>query len=67
MQEHSEANEKWKNQLQYFQQSNGYKELFGIDEEPIELEWNFSRTHDIADSQRDSGENGSLSNKSRKF
>ena len=40
MQEHSEANEKWKDQLQYFQQSNGYKESFGIDAEPIEFEWN---------------------------
>ena len=40
MQEHSEAKEKWQDQLQYFRHSNGYKELFGSDGEPIELEWN---------------------------
>ena len=37
MHEYSEANGNWKDQLQYFQQSNEYKELFGIDGEPIEL------------------------------
>ena len=29
-----------KHQLEEFRQSNSYKELFGIDGEPIELEWN---------------------------
>ena len=37
---HPEAKEKWKYQLQYFQQSNGYREIFGIVGEPTELEWN---------------------------
>ena len=40
MHEHPEANAKWKDQLQGFQQSNGYRDFFGIDGEPIEFEWN---------------------------
>ena len=40
LQEHAEANEKWKDQLLDFPQSNEYRELFGIDGEPIEFEWN---------------------------
>ena len=39
MQEHSEANEKWKDQLYYLQRSNGYQELIGIDGKPIEFKW----------------------------
>ena len=39
MQEHSEATKQWKDQLQYFQQSNEYT-FFGIDGEPIEFECN---------------------------
>ena len=34
----SEANIKWKEQIQHFQQSNEYAELSGIDGEPIEFE-----------------------------
>ena len=37
MQEHSEAKEKWQDQLQCFRHSNGHKELFGIDGEPLSL------------------------------
>ena len=40
MQEHTEANGKWTDQLQDFQQSNECRELFGTDGEPIEFEWN---------------------------
>ena len=40
MQEQSEANQRWNAQLEEFQQSNSYRELFGIDGEPIEFEWN---------------------------
>ena len=43
MQDHSEANQRWKNQLEEFRQSNSYRELFGIDGEPIEFEWNISQ------------------------
>ena len=41
MHKHSEANAKWKDLLDDFRQSNSYRELFGIDREPIELEWTF--------------------------
>ena len=45
MQEHSEANQRWNHPLEEFPQSNSYREFFGIDEEPIEFEWNiFPRT-----------------------
>ena len=40
MQERSEANQRWKSQLEEFRQSNSYKELLGTDGEPIEFEWN---------------------------
>ena len=40
MQVHSEANQRWKSQLEEFRQSNSYKELLGTDGEPIEFEWN---------------------------
>ena len=40
MQEHSEANQRWKNQLEEFQQSNSYSGLLGFDGGPIEFEWN---------------------------
>ena len=40
MQEHSEVNGKWKDQFQDFRQSNACRELFGIDGERIEFEWN---------------------------
>ena len=43
MQEHSEANQRWNAQLEDFQQSNSYRELFGIDGEPIEFEWHISQ------------------------
>ena len=33
---------RWKDQLQDFQQSHSYRELFGIDGEPVEFEWNIS-------------------------
>ena len=39
MQGQTEANVKWKGQLQDFRQSNGYRESFGIGGEPIEFEW----------------------------
>ena len=37
---HSQANEKWKSQLLDFEQSNSDRELFGIDGQPSEVEWN---------------------------
>ena len=40
MQELSEANERWKNQVAEFQRSNSHRELSGIDGEPSEFEWN---------------------------
>ena len=40
MHEHTEANVKWTDQLQGFRQSDEYRELSGIDGEPIEFEWN---------------------------
>ena len=43
MQEHSEANRGWENQLEEFRQSNCYRELFGINGELMELEWNISQ------------------------
>ena len=39
MHNHSEANEKWKDQISIFQQDKEYTELFGIDGQPIEFEW----------------------------
>ena len=37
---HSEANEKWKDQISAFQQDKEYAELSGIDWEPVEFKWN---------------------------
>ena len=49
----SEANARWILQIQYFQQSNEYAELFGIDGEPIEFEWNISQdSHRLRFSER---------------
>ena len=45
MQEHLEANARWQAQLPYFRHSKGYKELLGIDGEPIEFEWNIFPGH----------------------
>ena len=38
--DHAEANKKWKSKLLDFQQTNEHTELFGIDGETIEFEWN---------------------------
>ena len=43
MQEQTKANQRWNAQLEEFQQSNSYRELFGIDGEPIEFEWHISK------------------------
>ena len=40
MSEHSEANRQWENQVEEFRQTNSYRELLGIDGEPIAFEWN---------------------------
>ena len=40
MQERSEANKRWNDQLEEFRHSNSYKEFFRIDGEPIEFKWN---------------------------
>ena len=40
MSDHSEANRRWENQVAELLQSNSYRELHGIDGEPIEVEWN---------------------------
>ena len=40
MDEHTDANAKWKDQLPDFQQPYAYGESFVIDGEPIEFEWN---------------------------
>ena len=45
MQEHSEADERWKDHTQYFQHSNEHKAYFGITGEPIEVEWNIIPGH----------------------
>ena len=42
MPEHSEGNQRWNAQLEEFRQSNSYRELGGIDGEPIEIEWKIS-------------------------
>ena len=55
MHDHSEANAKWKDQLEDFRQSNAYK-LFGIDGEPIRVE-NFPRTQK-GDSSKDPRRSG---------
>ena len=44
-QEHSEADERWKDHTQYFQHSNEHKVTFGITGEPIEVEWNIFPRH----------------------
>ena len=36
----TDANRRWEGQVEEFQPTDSYKELFGIDGEPIELEWN---------------------------
>ena len=54
MQERSEANQRWKSQLEEFRQSNSYKEFLGTDGEPIEFEWNiFPRTCFVGDPPED--------------
>ena len=40
MQDHSGANQRWHAHLEEFQQSNSYRELCGMDGEPIDFEWN---------------------------
>ena len=39
MSDHSQANRRWEGQVNEFQQSDSYTELFGVDGEPIEFEW----------------------------
>ena len=41
--DHSEANRRWENQVNDVQQSSSYRELLGIDGEPIQIEWNISQ------------------------
>ena len=36
----ADANRRWEGQVEEFQPTDSYKELFGIDGEPNELEWN---------------------------
>ena len=43
MYDHSEANSKWNSQVKDCEQTNAYRELFGIDGELIEFDWTFSR------------------------
>ena len=43
--EHTEANAKWKDQLQEFQPSNKFKGSCGIDGEPLEFEWRIFPGH----------------------
>ena len=46
MHTHSEANEKWKDQISVFQQDNDYTDLSGIDGKPMEFERNiFQDSH----------------------
>ena len=42
---HPDAMVKWKEQLQFFLWTNEYRELFGIDGEPCEFEWNLFSRH----------------------
>ena len=39
MSDHLEANRRWESQME-FQQSDSYRELFGVDGKPTEFEWN---------------------------
>ena len=59
MRRHPDAMVNRKEQLQYFQDSNEYRELSGLDGEPFE----FRRTHYSTDSPRDSGKNDTSRNK----
>ena len=43
MQEHSDANQRWKDQLDEFRRSNSCRELFRIGGGPIEFEWYISQ------------------------
>ena len=36
----ADANRRWEGQLEELQQTDSYRELFGVDGEPIEFEWN---------------------------
>ena len=66
--EHTEANAKWKDQLHYFQPSNEFKDLCGIDGDPLEFEWHISPGHTtLENSPRDSRQTGSLSSTSREI
>ena len=40
---HQDVMTKWKEKLPYFRDSKEYKELFGIDGESCEFEWNISQ------------------------
>ena len=66
--EHTEANAKWKDQLQYFQPSSKFKDSFGIDGERLEFEWHIFPGHTtLENSLRDSRQTGSLSSTSREI
>ena len=45
MHRHTEAKEKWKDQLQYFKESNEDREFIGHDGEPFEFEWTIFPGH----------------------
>ena len=55
MHRHPEAMVKWTEQLQYFQSSSEYKELFGSEGEPFEFEWKIFRGHTTVDIFREIG------------
>ena len=44
---------KWIEALQYFQNSNDYRELFGIDGEKFEFEWNIFPGHTAVENLRE--------------
>ena len=64
---HPEAMVMWKDQLEYFQKSSEYRIIWNR----LRTSWvrveHFPRTHCSADSPSDSGQNGSLSSKSRRI
>ena len=38
--DHSKANRRWENEVDEFRKSNSYRDILGIDGDPIEFEWN---------------------------
>ena len=57
---HPEANARWEDQLNEFQQSNAYRELFGSMQNRTNSSGIFPRNHNVGNSPKDPRETGSL-------